>query len=189
MKVYLCRQERRLVDYLFRPCVCLPPPTDAVLWYRIDVHAVLDWRTELGRLMFMCILYITRPAAASQCAYVFIYIHADLIGVQARPGTLNTQYRRGFRVCLPCVVVFSLFPSTQLTDTDHLVQGYPFFSLLEGPGEKTDWMDVTLSQVGEPLSLEGAGTFVLGGAKRDGRSCCRDVHGRRKWWLMRLFRG
>jgi hypothetical protein len=171
-------QARQPPGGLFVSPLRLPPPTGRCTM-------VQSTRARCSRLAHRAwafdvhVYLVYHPSGCRQCAYVFIYIHADLIASRHVQARSNTGGPVGCACLCCCFFTFSLYAADGHGPP---CSGVPlFFSLLEGPGEKTDWMDVTLSQVGEPLSLEGAGTFVLGGAKRDGRSCCRDVHGRRKW--------
>lgn len=140
VKVYLCRQDSRLVEYFFRPCVRSP---HGQRW-NIDVHVVLDWlapkRTrEVQLWAFDVHVYLAyHPPGCSQSVSSG-RVYTAILSITSR-HTRPSWNTGGPVGCLVCWFLFPPAPlPKQLTDTDHLVQGYPFFSLLEGPG-KTDRM-------------------------------------------------
>lgn len=145
-EVYLCRQESRLVDNLFRPY--LRAPMDAVHVQVVQI-GYTNAHGELQPWVFDIHVYLVyHPPGCSDSTSII----GRSYRVQARP---RREDRRA------CILFFFLSPlAHQLTVTDHPVQGYPFFSLLEGPG-KTDWMQPfpRLGAVGESLRLGSGYSF------------------------------
>lgn len=119
----------------------------------------------------MYVLYITRLACSQSVPY------NRTILSQSRHAHLESRRACSSRALLAdCMHLFFFFlvpPSpplvTQVTDTDHLAQGYPPFFFSRRPGE--DGQDVTLSQVWAPVGRILAPEEMQ---SEMGRSCCRD---------------
>lgn len=163
-EVYLRRQDRqdsRLVDICFGPYVRPPPPppTDNVHAAQIGSTKARVGGAALGCLMFMCVLYITRLAAATAVSLPYntaILSRSSHVRVEA-PAGLSSAAHSFFVACSPVRT-----PAGWRSRTT-LVQGCPPFFFLEGPG-KTDRMQA-FPRLGPPvwtnppLRFEGGYSF------------------------------
>lgn len=142
-EVYLCksRQVSRLVDICFGFSPLHSPPR--TLYTHVHIVEILDWQIgrthqngrgscSLGCLMYNVCLVYHPSGLQTQSAVSLCLIIGRSYRIQARPSQIPPAMSAHFFFLFPPLPLCPF--GTQVTDTDHPVQGYPpfFFSKARG---------------------------------------------------------